>query len=112
MDIQIENGDHAVDGRGLPMRIQGAAKQAQSAMIRLAVRRGSFVPDKTLGSLLHTLPGADNALAQSYVQDALSGMPGVRVHEVRCAYGSAENTLSVHVELGIDGERYTAQVNV
>lgn len=112
MDTLILGGDHAIDERGLPVALDGAREAAQRAMIRLSVRRGSFALDKNLGSMLHTLSGADSGLAQSYVQDALSDMDGVRVGDVSCAYESAAQALKITAELEIEGTRYTAQVKV
>ena len=85
LDILLRAGDHVTDPRGLPVSINGAEELIQRAVLRLGIRRGSFVYDSSLGSELYKLSGCgeDNRrAAQSYIQEALMPLSGVRVGEV------------------------------
>lgn len=54
MDSKIYNGDHVQTGNSIA-EVSGNAELLQRALIRLAVRKGEFTPDPTLGSRLYTL---------------------------------------------------------
>lgn len=115
MDTLLAQGDHATDARGLPCAISGERELIQRALIRLSVRRGSFPCDPELGSELHRLPGAHgnrlNALALSYVQEALAGMAGASVRGVEVTRQDG-GTLHVAVQLCLRGQVYPLEVEV
>lgn len=115
MDTMIQGGDHAVDGRGLPVSVHGTEELIQRALIRLSVPKGRFAPDLSLGSGLHELPGVKTAtrdrVAMGYVQEALYPLREVQVERVACTT-EAEGVLAVRVVLVIAGNSYTLEVGV
>ena len=106
MDILLEHGDHAVDFRGLPRRIQGEELLVQQALIYLSVPKGSFPYDPTLGSELFRLqPDTEENLARgalSYAQEALSSLPRVRVTSAQARWQTPE-VLSLTFGLTLEG---------
>ena len=55
MDTAISNGDFMLDSNGIPISIYGIQEILQRALIRLTVRKGSFIYDTNLGSDLYKL---------------------------------------------------------
>lgn len=106
MDTLIASGDHAVDGRGLPVAVDGIRELVQRAMIRLAVKKGSFALDPGLGSELYRLGGerrdTRDRVALSYVQEALAPLKELRVEAVRCRQPDSQR-LTVEVDLAATG---------
>ncbi|MCL2056720.1 MAG: histidine kinase [Oscillospiraceae bacterium] len=115
MDTLLRAGEHATDGRGIPITIDGSRELLQQAMIRLTVPKGRFRLDPGLGSELYKLSGCASAMrgrvAAAYVQEALLPLSGVRAEDVSCNT-PAPDVLTVAVTLSVDGERYTAEVRV
>ena len=113
MDTLLENGSHALDERGLPMAITGLRALIQRLLIRLSVRKGSFLPDPTLGSELYRLPcsGGEqtNRLALHYAQQALLPEPGARVEQAVCRL-AGEGSLAVSVTVKINNHSYPLEV--
>lgn len=113
MDTLILSGDHAVDGRGLPIAVTGIRELVQRAMIRLAVKKGSFAPDPGLGSELFRLGSKSgetrDRVALSYVQEALAPIRELRVESVRCKQPDLQR-LIVEVGLAAEAGRYTLEV--
>lgn len=115
MDTLLAGGDHYLDRRGLPVSLTGEDEIIQRALIRLSVRRGSFVYDPALGSELHRLRGAKTAvlgqLALSYAQEALAPMRGVTVRQAEAAR-SGRDLLTVAVTLEYNGTTYPLEVEI
>ena len=115
MDTLLANGDHAIDGRGLPMRIEGLKECLQQALIRLSVRRGSFARDPLLGSELYRLPAARaegrDRMALGYAQEALAPIRALTVLDARCRHEDA-GILSVELELAWAEQSYLLTVDV
>lgn len=109
------NGDHALDGRGLPATLTGDAELIQRALIRLSVRRGSFAQDPQLGSELYRLRGARPAqlerLALAYAQEALEPMSGVAATAAEVSR-TGRDTLLVAVRVAHRGRSYPLEVEV
>jgi len=103
-DTLPENMTHAAGPGGLSAEISGIRAVIQRLLIRLSVRKGSFLPDPELGSELYKLCGAGagerDRLALHYAQQAL--LPeGVSVQAARCRMTEPESlTVSVWVRLG------------
>lgn len=85
MDSKIYNGDLVQSGHGFAT-VQGNDEILQRALIRLAVRRGRFTPDPSLGSRLYTLRtcerGQLTAMARTLGNEALLPM-GLEVSAVQ-----------------------------
>lgn len=115
MDTLLVGGDHALDGRGLPVAVTGERELIQRALIRLSVRRGAFAPDPALGSELYKLSGARSdlleRLALSYAQEALAPMPQVGVYGVQVER-QGNGTLLVGVGLSLRGQVYPLEMEV
>lgn len=113
-DILLENGDVKRDERGFPAVADGAQALVQRAMIRLSVRRGSFLQDPQLGSTLHTLgavpPEQRGALALSLARQALAALPEVSAEEAVCVRDG--EALRLTFGLQINGEKNTVEVQV
>lgn len=86
VDTKLENGDFAVDGRGLPFFIDEIEEILQRAYIRLKVPKGSFVLDKELGSTLYKLKELSDkdlhTAALIAVREALLPVEGIVVEDV------------------------------
>ena len=113
MDILLKNGDHATDPCGVPIAITEAEEKIQRAILRLCIRRGSFVYDKTLGSELYKLNGNNsedlNRTAQSYIQEALLPLPEIRVGEVLCR--NSGGTIHISTILEYQNQNYQIELN-
>ena len=88
------------------MLISGADELFQRACIRLTVPLGQFVPDKTLGSRLHTLgkeaPAKQQELALEYAREALIGMEDIRVVSAKVS-SREDQTLEIVFSLEYTG---------
>lgn len=115
MDTLLVGGDHFLDGRGLPVTLSGSAELIQRALLRLSIKRGSFVLDPTLGSELHRLRGTQTEvmerLALSYAQEALATMPGVSVSRVAIDR-SGRDSINMMVYLTYNEQTYSLEVSV
>ena len=107
-------GDHKRGLRGLPVSIGGSDELIQRAMIRLAVRRGSFAPDPELGSAFYTLGAVGardlDAAALSLAHQALMPLAGVSVTGASCS--RTGDQLRVNVALTVGNETKTLEVNL
>lgn len=95
MDLKIDfaTRDHARTPQGWPIRINGAEEAAQNILLRLAIRRGAFRLDPSLGSRLYALPRGEirqmEAFAREAVEEAVADMPGVLLTGIACRYDPA-----------------------
>lgn len=115
MDTLLVSGDHYTDARGLPVALAGREELIQRVLIRLQVKKGSFLPDPDLGSELYRLPRSDSErtkrLALSYVQEALAGLSAVEVLGVDCAV-AGEDLLRVTVRVSVDRQPLALEVDI
>ena len=117
MDTLLKNMDHARDGCGLPVTITGQRARIQRLLIRLGVRKGSFLPDPQLGSELHKLPLAlagqeRDQLALHYAQQAL--LPErARVERAFCRPSRGQpDSLSISLSIRLGGQTFPLEVAV
>ena len=85
MDTAISNGDFICDSKGIPVELTGYDELLQRVLIRLTVKKGSFIYDTSLGSRLYTLKSTDGNLkerALSLVREALVDISEVIVDDV------------------------------
>lgn len=116
MDTLLFERDHYTAGCARPVEIDGLDALMQGALIRLAVRRGSFAPDPALGSRLHELPRSEQealqALALPLVQEALADLPQLQARRVDCRYDRGEDRLTLAVMLERLGVPYGLEVTL
>ena len=109
------SGDHGVDGRGIPVRLEGVRELIQRALLRLSVPKGSLACSPDFGSELRLLAscpaGARDRAAMSYVQEALSPIREIRVDSVACRPANTD-TLRVETVLIIGEKQFTLEVDV
>lgn len=108
VDTKLENGDFAVDGRGVSFFIDKTEGVLQRAYIRLKVPKGAFVLDKELGSTLYRLaelPDKDlHTAALIAAREALLPVDGLVVEDVEVER-KADGKLYVAVFIRCGGDR-------
>lgn len=92
MRLRLRDRDYVPDGSGSFMVVDGEDAVLEQALFRLTARRGGFSPIPELGSRLYLLgrvkPDARDAMAKTYVQEALTPM-GIQVETVEVSeYGA------------------------
>ena len=114
MELFIQNGDYAPDGKGGFRRAEGSRELLQRVLFKLTARRGSFPFLPALGSELYRLPrekpSARQALAAQYVAEALREEPSLTVQRVELVQDGEVGRLSVYLEW--QGEELTARLTV
>lgn len=114
MDTKLWNGDHALDGRGLPYLLEDKEELLQRALIRLLIPKGAFARDRALGSELYKLQGAGDSAqraALAYVQEALADMDELSVEDVEIQ-ALGDGALAVGIRLNANEKSYELQVEV
>ena len=75
MELKLENGQYVTARSGAPETVRGTEELLQRAKMRLAAKRGSFLPDPEYGSRLYQLgalkPSQRAAAAKLYAAEAL-----------------------------------------
>ncbi len=115
MDTLLSSGDIALDARGRPTVISGVDELLQRALIRLTVKKGSFVYDPELGSRLYTLRAGSVNLqetAESMVREALSPLTELTVNSVETIPDDALERLQIRVSLNAGGVKQELEVAV
>jgi len=102
MELKLENGQYIFDAAGFPETVSGTEALLQRARMRLAARRGSFLPDPDYGSRLYLLgrlkPSERTAAAKSYAVEALTPETAISVGTVTYTE-TGTDTAAVTVEL-------------
>ncbi len=115
MDTALKNGDFCLGTTGKPFLISGAKEILQRALIRLTVKKGSFIYDKNLGSRLYTLKSSTGNLkntASILVNEALADMKEVKVDSVDVSFADSAENLRISVNLSIDKNKEELEVIV
>lgn len=108
MDIALENGSFKVDSRGYPISISGLNDILQRAIIRLLVKKGSFVYDENLGSNLSTLKSSyisDGTLKQralDYIKEALKPMKEISVLDLSLELTDYYEKLRLNIKIMVN----------
>lgn len=105
MDTAVSNGDFLCNSKGTPINLGGYEELLQRVLIRLTVKKGSFVYDKSLGSRLYTLKATDGNIkerALALVREALIENPEVAVNDVKIALTNDKESLELTVILVVN----------
>lgn len=108
MDTAINNGDFLLDSRNLPFTISGVEEILQRALMRLTIKKGSFIYDPNIGSKLYTLKASSGniqAKALCLVREALSDMTQVIVDNVSVNLTNNGENLDLNVYLSIQDRK-------
>lgn len=112
MRMLLRNGDYVADGAGGFVMAQGNQQILEKALFLLTARRGGFPLLPELGSRLYLLPkekpSAREAMARSYIQEALEPL-GITVTDVTVV---ETEVLQVRAILSGQGETSTVEVTV
>lgn len=113
MELFIQNGDYAPDGKGGFRRAEGSRELLQRVLFKLTARRGSFPFLPALGSELYRLPrekpSARDSLARQYAAQALEGEE-LTVEEARVT--PRGGGAAVELVLKVRGEKLELTVEV
>lgn len=107
MDTLFYQGDFAKDARGYPVPVAGFQELLQRALIRLKVKKGSFVHDPELGSELYTLQPGEvdlNTQALRLAREALKSIPNIQVQQVAVRKLEEPDNLELTVTLKAVGQ--------
>ena len=114
MDTAISNGDFMLDSNGIPISIYGIQEILQRALIRLTVRKGSFIYDTNLGSDLYELKKTTStnikSRALSMVKEALKPMSNVLVDDVSTEFINSSENLKLNVVLRVNNNKKEMEV--
>lgn len=114
MDTAISNGDFMLDSNGIPISIYGIQEILQRALIRLTVRKGSFIYDTNLGSDLYELKKTTStsikSRALSMVKEALKPMSNVLVDDVSTEFIKSSENLKLNVVLRVNNNKKEMEV--
>lgn len=115
MDTALSNGDFICDTRKNLVELTGYDELLQRVLIRLGVKKGSFVYDKNLGSRLYTLKASSgnlNEKALALVREALLDMPEVLVESVHTALTNGGENLALNVALSINNTQKDVVITI
>ena len=115
MDTALSNGDFLRDTRNLPIQISGVKEILQKVLIRLNVKKGSFIYDKDLGSTLYKLSANTKNLqnkARAIVIEALKPIKEVSVLDVLTKLTNLGENMEIHVNLAINEEEREVVITI
>ena len=115
MDTAISNGDFVCNSKGYPLTLTGYDELLQRVLIRLSVKKGSFVYDSSLGSRLYTLKISDINIkerALSLVQEALADISEVVVEGVRTNLTNDGENLELTVIMSINNKEKDVVITI
>lgn len=115
MDTAVSSGDFVCDSRKHPIELSGYEEILQRVLIRLGVKKGSFVYDKNLGSRLYTLKSTDKNIrekALSLVREALIDIREVIVDNVYTTLTNDGENLELNIILSINEQEKEVVITV
>lgn len=113
MDTALSNGNFLLDSRGIPFLISGVKELLQRALIRLSIKKGSFIYDRDFGSNLYKLKGDTGNIQKSalnIVRETLSVMPEIFVENVSVRLSNSNEDLSLNILLYIKNKKEELEV--
>lgn len=105
MDTAVSNGNFICDSQNHLIELNGYNELLQRVLIRLCVKKGSFVYDENLGSRLYTLKASDANLPQkalSLIREALIDLSEVTVNNVYTFLSSDKEHLELNIILSVN----------
>lgn len=102
MDTAINNGDFLIDSRNRPFLISDKEEILQQVLIRLTVKKGSFIYDPNLGSRLYevnSFRGDIKNKVLSIVKEAVSPIAKVVVDDIELINNGENINLKVFLSI-------------
>ncbi len=115
LDTALSNGDFLLDSRNKLIQVEGYNELLQQVLIRLCVKKGSFVYDRNLGSNLYKLDVNSqdiNNKALSIIKESLSDMPEILVKRVYTEIENSGDKLNIDILLSINGEEKDVVIKI
>lgn len=115
MDTAISNGDFIRDSKGYPVELTGYDELLQRVLMRLMIKKGSFIYDTSLGSRLYTLKATQSNVkehALSLVREALININEVVVDDVNTKLINDGENLELTVLLSINNEEKDVVIKI
>ena len=105
MDTALKDGDFYLGTTGKPIVISGIKELLQRVLIRLTVKKGSFIYDKNLGSNLYTLKNTNKDIKNQaiiMVKEALVDIREIEVDDISVKFTDNSENLKLNVLLSIN----------
>ncbi len=118
MDTALNNGDFLTRSNGQPICINNIEELLQRALIRLCVKKGSFIYDRELGSELYKLRSSYSngttlkEMAFRKVVEALKPISQLSVLGVDISSSNQGDKLLLNVNLKADNTTANLEVSV
>lgn len=115
MDTALNKGDFYTNDRNRLVTIYDNEELLQRALIRLCIKRGSFLYDKNLGSRLYTLTHNTKDIKSkviAYAKEALLDMNDISVDDVEVSFSNDLPNLQLNFILTINNEKFERTVNI
>ena len=114
-ELKLQNGDYLPEPGGDLQHVRGTEELVQRALMRLAARRGGFLPLPDYGSKLYTLgrikPSQREAAAWQFALEALA--PETEIALTALEYFPGDDGSAVlHLELDCSGRKTAAAVRI
>ena len=113
MDTAINNGDFLIDSRNRPFLISDKEEILQQVLIRLTVKKGSFIYDPNLGSRLYEVKSFRGDIKNkvlSIVKEAVSPIAKVVVDDIELI--NNEENINLKVFLSIKDKKREVEIKL
>ena len=113
MDTALKDGDFYLGTTGKPIAISGIKELLQRVLIRLTVKKGSFIYDKDLGSNLYTLKNTNKDIKNQaiiMVKEALADMREIEVEDISIKFTDSSENLKLNVLLSINNNKEEVEI--
>lgn len=113
MDTALKDGDFYLGTTGKPIAISGIKELLQRVLIRLTVKKGSFIYDKDLGSDLYTLKNTNKDIKNQaiiMVKEALADMREIEVEDISIKFTDSSENLKLNVLLSINNNKEEVEI--
>lgn len=118
MDTALNNGDFLLTSNGHPVQICDIEELLQRALIRLCVKKGSFIYDRNLGSELYKLRAyySDGntlrEMAKRKVVEAIKPIEQLSVENVTISQSGGSDRLLLNIDLKADDKFANLEVKI
>ena len=113
MDTALKDGDFYLGTTGKPIAISGIKELLQRVLIRLTVKKGSFIYDKDLGSDLYTLKNTNKDIKNQaiiMIKEALADMRKIEVEDISIKFTDSSENLKLNVLLSINNNKEEVEI--